>query len=141
MGTTASGSTIYAEADVATQDTGSWGVTAFAVATNSGDTFTANLGTIRQHLIPALTTAGVALVDNTSTVATPELRNLIYVSTARAWGAAAMELRTGVAATLEEPANVILTTSSNTYLKHQLVSAGTGATLPPAGSANSGYVG
>jgi hypothetical protein len=95
IGTTATGTSTYAEGDVATQDGNNWSVCAIAVASSSGDTFTADLGTIRQSKIPALTTAGVGLIDNTSVGVVGALRNAILLSTSRAWAAAAIELRSG----------------------------------------------
>jgi hypothetical protein len=98
IGTAATGTNANPEGDVATQDGNNWGVTAIAVASNSGDTFTANLGTKRKAVIPALTTASIALVDNTSPAVVSGLRNGIVLSASRAWTAASLEFRTGSSA-------------------------------------------
>ena len=97
IGTAVAGSSFYPEADAATQDGNNWGIAAIAVASSSGDTFTADLGTIRQSLVPALTTAGVALVDNTAQYLAT-MRNAVRLSASRTWAAAGLELRTGGAA-------------------------------------------
>lgn len=75
------------------QDGNNWAVAALAFACTSGDTFTAFEGTIRRSVVPALTSVGIALVDNTN----PAIG--IYpcgarLSAARAWAAAGVEMRT-----------------------------------------------
>ncbi len=112
LGATATGTSFDPEADASTQDGNNWSVAAIAVASNSGDTFTADLGTKRQALIPALTTASVALVDNTSAATVGALRNAILLSASRAWAAAALELRTGAAAILVTAQNITTPISS-----------------------------
>lgn len=94
IGATRTGTGTYAEGNVVSQDANNWSIAAIAVASSSGDTFTASLGTIRRSLIPALTTAAVALVDNTAAPLVT-LRDLVQISTSRAWAATCIELRTG----------------------------------------------
>lgn len=97
VGSTATGSGFNPMGTVATQDTGNWSVSAIAVASSSGDTFTADCGTKRQSVVPALTTAGVALVDSVAT-ALATLEDSLILSASRAWAVAIAELRTGAAA-------------------------------------------
>ena len=127
VGAAATGNSQYPEGDVTTQDTSSWGVCAISAATLSGDTFTADLGTIRQSVVPALTTAAVALVDNTS-IGTAKLRQGVLLSNSRAWAAAAVELRTGVAATVIVPPSGL----GQSTATHQIL------TTPPAYVSGSG---
>jgi hypothetical protein len=95
---TAVGTGFYPEADLATQDSTNWIVTAVATASTSGDTFTAYEGTIRRSLVPALTTASIALIDNTCVIQSPIMRGGVQNSASRVWAAASLELRTGAAA-------------------------------------------
>lgn len=134
IGSTATGTSMYAEGDVLSQDSSNVGVTAIAVASSSGDTFGSYMGTARQYLIPALTTAGVALVDNTS-LAIVTLREAITISASRAWAAVSLELRTGIAAT-DITASNITTPASNAGQGafHQIVKA------PPSGGTAAVYV-
>jgi len=102
IGPSATGNTNIPDCAINTQDNGSWGVGAIAVATTSGQTFTgALLGTLRQSVIPALTTASIALVDvgpiqypNTAFTVGTQMGS----SAINQYAAAALELRTGVAA-------------------------------------------
>lgn len=110
FGHTSSGSTggnLYPQDNVATQDASNWAVTGAAIASSSGDTLTATWGTIRQSIIPALTTAGSALLDATS-LYTSMLTNLVRISSSRVWAAASVELRTGLTAVTLESSNVMV---------------------------------
>ena len=134
VGSTATGTSFDPEGDVLTQDGNNWSVAAIGVATLSGDTFTADLGTKRQALIPALTTASVALVDNT-TIALATLRNGVLLSASRAWAAVTLELRTGAAAINITPEQIKAPISSGLNMaKHQIVKA------PPQDTAIPVYV-
>ena len=140
VGTPATGSNGYPQAGAATQDTSSWVITAVAAATTSGDTFAAQLGTLRRSLVPALTTAAVALIDNTSVITSPALRGMTSLSTARNWAATALELRSGITATTAVESKTIINNPANVLTGHQATKASASAQLPPAGSANSGFV-
>jgi hypothetical protein len=128
LGAGATGTSRYPEADVMTQDTSSWSVGGLAVATSSGDTFSADLGTIRQSLIPALTTAAIGLIDNT-TVPVAVLRNAVLCSASRAWAAIAIELRTGVTATNVTSTNTTVIAHPASGAQHQLVHTPASATV------------
>lgn len=78
---------------VTMQDGGNWVISALAFACNSGDTFTAAEGTIRQSVVPALTSVAIALVDNNCPT-TGKYPCGALISTARAWASAGVELRT-----------------------------------------------
>jgi len=95
IGTASTGTGFEPQSSVTTQDNGSFAVAGIAIASSSGDTFTAALGTIRQSLVPALTTAGVALIDNTTSYIS-SLRNQALLNNSRAWVSTGLELRTGV---------------------------------------------
>lgn len=92
---TNTGSSRYPQGDCATQDANNWNVTGIAAATSSGDTFTIDLGTLRQNLVPALTTAGVALIDNSEIAQAAHLNNYATLSNSRDWATATLELRSG----------------------------------------------
>ena len=90
---TATGTGTWPVASLTTVDGGSWTVAAIGFACSSGDTFSQWEGTIRQSVVPSLTSVGVALVDNApggdGTIPTGA-----GLSASRAWAAAAVEMRT-----------------------------------------------
>jgi hypothetical protein len=140
-GTTATGTSANPEGHVATQDGNNWSAGCIAVASSSGDTFTANLGTIRRSLVPALTTAGVALIDNSS-AGLVTLRNAALLSASRAWAAVGFELRTGAAAIAITPALINAPNSgAGAGANHQVVKAPPMGTSGGGGSSNYGFVG
>lgn len=98
IGTASSGTGTYASDSVATQDTSNWTATAIAAVTSSGNTFTAVMGTIRQSVIPALTTTATAMIDNSS-IAIATVTDALFISASSVWVAVTIELRTGATAT------------------------------------------
>lgn len=142
IATATTGASIYPEVDVATQDANNWSIAALAVATNSGDTFANDLGTQRQKVIPALTTASIVLVDNTSQLTVAGLRNAVQASTSRSWACAALELRTGQTAISAVVTNVLLLSGTDSGAKHQIVTAPAPySSIGGGGGGNSGYIG
>lgn len=75
-----------------THDSTGWAVAAIGFACQSGDTISAAdvPDTVRQSVVPALTSVGVALVDMSGNGGVPCLAKL---STSRAWAAVGLELR------------------------------------------------
>src|ERR1039458_4647412 len=107
-GTPKTGTSFFVGVGILTQDYGNWVVGSLASATHSGDTFAGQDGTITQYVIPALTTASTALVDNGSgqqPVGTMDCS--LQVSTSRAWASTGVELRSGnpSASIIEAPQN------------------------------------
>jgi len=94
---TATGSSAWPSASLAAQDGGNWTVAAAGFACQSGDSFSAWEGTVRQSAVPALTSVGVALVD-VATAGDGTIPAGAQLSTSRAWAAAAAEMRTHAAA-------------------------------------------
>lgn len=93
---TNTGSSVFPESDLSTQDANNFLVLGYAIGSSSSDTATAKDNvTIRQTEIPALTTAGAVLADNTSAPGPVELISRILLSTSRSWAAAGVELRSG----------------------------------------------
>lgn len=90
---TASATSWAPEVKAVTQDGGNWNIAALGFACTSGDTFTAWEGTIRQSIVPALTSVGVALVDNTN-LGNGTIPCGVTLSALRDWAAATAELRT-----------------------------------------------
>ena len=113
--TTSTGTSFDPEGSIAMTYSGDWVVTAVAVASNSGDTFTADLGVNRQSLIPALTTASAGIFDNTSSPVSPSLRAGPLLSASRAWATASAELTyTSPTLLTVKASNVILPFSAST---------------------------
>jgi hypothetical protein len=94
---TGTGSNQHPRASILIQERTNWCVAAHAFACISGDTFTIVDGTLRQSVVPALTSVGVALVDNTGGAAAVALPLNTRISTARQWAVAGVELRSGSA--------------------------------------------
>jgi large repetitive protein len=82
-----------------TQDNGSWLIAAMAVATLSSDGFLASNGTIRQSVIPALTSGSIALVDlgplAYAAATTPQIQMAGGPGVQRQYATFELELRTG----------------------------------------------
>lgn len=132
VGTGNSGLSNTTEADVTTQDNGSFAVCAVAMATSSGDTLGGNLGTVRQSLVPALTTASIAIIDNTSAYAA-SVRDSLIISTSRAWASAALELRTGVSPlSVTNVITKVMATPTLARLNHQRTKAESSYTNTPS---------
>jgi hypothetical protein len=132
------GSTIYPDANVTTQEGGNFVAGAIGFACVSGDTLTAQLGTSERSSIPAATAVGVALYDNTMTV-NGIVRVQTKISTARQWAVAIVELRgTGLVAVTAvdyaTTAAAALAVSRDTrFLLTNMPSGGGGGILPPSG--------
>ena len=82
----------YAELDNTPQYGGNMMVTAYAVATNSGDTFAGAIGTLRTSVTPTVTSAAAVLIDNGPTSTIASMRTQLRMSSQRAWAAISFEL-------------------------------------------------
>lgn len=82
---------------IITQDGNNFIAVAMGFACQSGDTINADLGTSVRSSVPAATAVGIYFFDNTA-VADETLRALGFLSTARDWATAGVELRSGGAA-------------------------------------------
>lgn len=93
---TNTGSNYFPGERITVEDNGGWNVAAIAFASSSGDTFAASTGsTIRQSVVPALTSVAVALVDVAQGAASASILAEAKLSAARQWAVAGVELRTG----------------------------------------------
>jgi hypothetical protein len=93
---TNTGTNTHPNVNVATQDISNFVIGCLAIASFSGDTLTNDYGgTSRQSDIPAATTAGVVLVEDTSLGQANQLFEGGVLNNSRAWAFACMELRTG----------------------------------------------
>lgn len=115
-----------------------WVVAVFGIASSSGDTVAAGQGTIRQSLIPALTTAGIVLMDNTSVI-TSTLPCSATLSASRAWAAVAIDLTSGLPAASVSTSNFTLITNADGSSFHQVMKTPSQSSST-GGGGNSGYV-
>lgn len=95
---TNTGDSSYPLVGVVTQDVNNVVVGALAFACQSGDTFNTDNASIRQSVVPSLTSVGVALADILQPgvgTANPEVR----LSAVREWAGAGLEMRTNQGAT------------------------------------------
>ena len=90
----ASGSAVNIDGTTNTQQASDWIVGGMAFACQSGDTLTATAGTSRQSTIPAATSVGIALYDQTA-VMDETMRLQSRISASRNWAFAAVEMLSG----------------------------------------------
>lgn len=107
---TNSGTDTHPNVNAATQDVSNFVITCLAIASSSGDTLTQGFGgTSRQSSIPAATTAGVVLIENSSPPNALQLFEGGVLNNSRAWACACVELRTGGSlGQVKEPSLTIL---------------------------------
>lgn len=115
-----------------------WVVAAFGFASNSGDTATANQGNLRQTDIPALTTTGILLMDNTSSVTTT-LYCTATLSAARAWAGCAFTLTSGSPPVIIGAPQRVIPSNTNYGPKHQAVAPPANSTGTPSSTSNTGF--
>lgn len=85
----------YAELDVTPQTGGSMVVTAYAVGTVSGDSFTGSIGGIRASVTPTVTSAASIIQEIGPQLMPTPIRSQLRMSAQRAWAAVSFELVAG----------------------------------------------
>jgi len=95
------------------QERGNWIVGALGFVCNSGDTVAIMDGTLRQSVVPALASVGVALVDNAGISVKSTIPAEVRISASRNWAAAGVELRAGGSLILYDPVAVEISAVSD----------------------------